>query len=95
MFMAATVKSEVRQNAWDEDFLRSIHSMDLVTAQREVIGLLEAGSTRDNKKAHLIRDIRRAKTSAEVSRIMYNAMLSGSGLGSLNSSWSKMYGSAK
>jgi hypothetical protein len=87
--------SAERENEWDGDFLRSIPSMSLDQAQKEVCALIESGTTRPSKKAHLIRDIKKARSSAEVSRIMYNAMLAGSGLGTVNSPWQKLHGAAK
>lgn len=83
--------SEVRENAWDGDFLRTLPTLSLEAAQEQVCALIEEGSTKPSKKAGLIRDVRRAKTSAEVARIMYNAMLAGSGLGVTNSSWQKLH----
>ena len=88
-------KSTERTNAWDPDFLRTLDSMTLDAAQSAVIELIEAGTTKPSKKAHLVRDIRKAKSAGEVSRIMYNAMLAGSGLGTVNSPWQQLHGSAQ
>ena len=79
---------------WDHDLLRSISTMDLGRAQKEAIGLVEASTTRLSKKAGLCRDFRKARNSPEVSRILYNALLSGEGFGIKNSAWQKTHGSA-
>lgn len=83
-----------KQNKWNVDFLRGLDTLPLEESKSRAIALLQDGSTRDNRKSHLIRDISKAPTSAEVSRIMYNAYLSGSGMGSFNSQWSQTYGRA-
>jgi hypothetical protein len=81
-----------KQNGWDADFLRDLHKLSLEEAIRRATDLVENGTTKPSKKAHLIRDFNKAKNSAEVSRIMYNAMLAGSGLGIQGSQWQKMHG---
>ena len=86
-------KSE-RKNKWDDEFLRGLDKLPLEEARKQAIDLVSVGTTRDNRKNHLVRDLGNAKSSAEVSRIMYNAYLSGSGMGSLNSQWSRDYGRA-
>lgn len=83
-----------KQNKWDENFLRGLDKLPLEVARKQAIELVQSGTTRDNRKNHLVKDLSGAPTSAEVSRIMYNAYLSGSGMGSLNSAWSKAYGKA-
>lgn len=87
--------TEERENAWDADLIGRLHTMTLEEAKKAVVDLIEAGSTRPSKKAHLIRDFMKCKTPAEISRIMYNALLSGSGLGVQGSAWSKLHGAAK
>lgn len=81
-------------NGWDPDFLRVLHTKTLEEAQKLVIDLIESGTTKPAKKAHLVRDFKKARSSVEISKIMYNAMLSGSGLGISGSAWSKAYGAA-
>lgn len=83
-----------KQNKWNVDFLRELDKLPLEEAKSQAISLLEGGTTRDNRKSHLIKDISASPTAAEVSRIMYNAYLSGSGMGSFNSKWSQTYGRA-
>jgi hypothetical protein len=86
---------EERKNDWDSDLLRELHTLPLETARKAVIDLVQSGTTRPSKKAHLIRDFMKCKTSAEISRIMYNALLAGSGLGIQGSAWSKLHGASQ
>lgn len=84
-----------KENHWDADFIRGLHLLSLEEARKQVIDLVNSGTTRPSKKAHLIRDFMKCRSSAEVSRIMYNALLAGSGLGVQGSAWSKLHGVAK
>lgn len=82
----------MKQNDWNEDFLRSLNTLTLEEARRQAIDLIEVGTTKAVKKSALSRDIQKARTSAEVSRIMYYAYLAGSGLGLSGSAWQKQFG---
>lgn len=87
-------KSTEKPNKWSEDFLRGLDKLPLEEARKQATFLVQDGSTRDNRKSHLVRDLSSAKSSAEISRIMYNAFLSGSGMGVEGSKWSRTYGRA-
>ena len=80
-----------KENTWNADFLREVHLLPLEEARRRAIDLVNTGTTKPSKKAHLIRDFEKARTSAEVSRIMYAAYLAGSGLGIRGSQWQKLH----
>jgi hypothetical protein len=81
--------------SWDPDFLRGLHELSLEEARRVASDLVNSGTTKPSKKAHLIRDFMSAKSSAEVSRIMYNAMLAGTGFGIQGSAWQRLHGGSK
>lgn len=82
---------EIKENGWNEDFLREVHLLPLEEAKRQAIDLVSSGTTKASKKGHLIRDFEKARTPAEVSRILYAAFLAGSGLGIQGSQWQKLH----
>ena len=79
-------------NGWNPDFLRDLDKLSLEEARRQATNLVNEGTTKPSKKAHLIRDFNRAKSSAEISRIMYFAYLAGTGFGVSGSVWQKLHG---
>jgi hypothetical protein len=80
-----------QENAWNADFLRTIIDYPVEKARELAIDLVNSGSTKPSKKAALVRDFQKARTSAEVSRICYAAYLAGSGLGIQGSQWQKLH----
>jgi hypothetical protein len=79
-------------DTFDPDLLRNIETMVHSEATKLCVELVDNSNTRPIKKAALIRDIKEAPNSSELSRIMWNVLLSGEGLITLGSSWQKMYG---
>jgi hypothetical protein len=78
-----------RENGWNADFLLIDYPLD--KAQELATDLVNSGSTKPSKKAALVRDFMKARTSAEVSRILYAAYLAGTGLGIQGSQWQKLH----
>ncbi len=86
---------EREKNDWDADFLRGLVLLSREEAIRQATDLVNAGTTKPSKKAHLIRDFNKCRSAIDVSRIMYNALLAGSGLGISGSQWQKLHGASQ
>lgn len=80
---------QVKKNTFEADSLRDIESMDLSAARNTCVGIIEETSTKELRKQALIRDLKRAPTNKELSRIMWNVLLAGEGLSSATSNWMK------
>lgn len=76
---------------FDVEILRNLEVMEITTAKSVSIDLIKSSKTKASKKQHLIKDISEAPDAREVSRIMWNTMLSGNGLSILDSKWQKMH----
>lgn len=81
------------QEFFDVDILRNLELMDIDTARSTSVELIKTSRTRAMKKAHLIRDLTAAPSAREISRIMWNTLLSGSGNSILGSKWQEQHGS--
>lgn len=77
----------MKEDFFDAEVLRSIETMDVADANTLCIKLITESKTKAVKKQHLIRDINAADSSKEKSRIMWNVMLSGMGLATVDSHW--------
>ena len=82
-------------DTFDPSLLQNIESMEHSEARTHCLNLIQKTNTKANKKAALIRDIQAAPNSKELSRIMWNVLLAGEGLITLNSAWAATYGSSK
>ena len=82
-------------DTFDPQELQHIQYMELLDARVHCTNLIERTKTKQPKKAALLRDIREAPNSKELSRIMWNVMLSGEGLAITDSAWQKNYGTKK
>jgi hypothetical protein len=76
---------------FDPEVLRSIEAMDHLQANEVCIDLIKNTKTKASKKQHLLLDIQKAESPKEMSRIMWNVMLSGEGLATLGSAWQKLH----
>ena len=76
---------------FDTETLRNLENMDHRNAQVTALNMIQTSKTKASKKMHLIRDIQYAPTAKEVSRIMWNTLLSGSGMSVMNSGWQKLH----
>ena len=85
------MKHIITSNLFDHDLLRDIERMDCSEARAQCINMVEETSTKPNKKQALIRDIEEAPNSKELSRIMWNVLLAGEGLSTMNSNWQRKY----
>lgn len=79
------------QEYFDPEVLRTIETLSHSEANQLCIELIEGTKTKSSKKAHLIKDINEAPDPREMSRIMYNTMLSGMGLATMGSAWQKLH----
>lgn len=75
----------------DIDILRKLDKMDLVAAKATANTLIDPRKTKQVVLNRLRYDIEKALTSAEVSRIMWQVYMSGSGYGTIGSAWKKHY----
>ena len=67
--------------------LAGIENLPLADARAKAVEIVS--KLKSAKKDKLLRDVQKAPTSAEVSRILWMMELAKSGLSSLDSSWSK------
>lgn len=77
---------------FDPDLIRNIETMTHEAAKALCIELINGSATKPQKKAALLRDISNAPNPRELSRIMWNVLLSGEGLITIGSVWQKMHG---
>ena len=75
----------------DMNILNKINKLPLNEARFAAIGLIDRKKTKKLTRILLERDIERARSSAEVSRIAHNIYLSGEGLGVVGSGWKRNY----
>jgi len=76
---------------FDPEMLRAIEGMNCEDARSQCVDLIQKTSTRETRKNALLRDIKSAPNSKELSRIMWNVMLAGEGLATTNSAWQRSY----
>lgn len=75
------------------DAINDLVNHKLGTAQVNAVLILNTATFKNGaKKVMLIRDIEKAKTSAEVCRIMYYTYLAGEGLSTVNAPWQQRFG---
>lgn len=75
----------------DRTILDSLETMPLNKAREEAVALIDVKKTKPVVLNRLKYDISVARTSQEVMRIMWAVYMSGSGYGTLGSSWKKHY----
>jgi hypothetical protein len=74
--------------------LQNLDKMTLSAAQEAAVTLIDVRKTKKLVLNRLQHDISKAPTAAEVSRIMWQVYMSGSGLGTVGSAWKKHYRNA-
>lgn len=77
----------------DMNMLQKLDKLPLNEARSAAVNLIDPKKTKKIVRNRLEYDISKAPTSAEVSRIMWQVYMSGSGYGTLGSSWKKHYNS--
>ena len=75
----------------DISVLQTLDKMDLNTAKEAAVSLIDVRKTKKIVLNRLHHDISKAPSAAEVSRIMWQVYMSGTGLGTVGSSWKKHY----
>lgn len=80
---------------FDTGILRQLETLTHLEARAVSLDLIKGSNTKALKKAALIRDIERAPSSKEISRIMWNVLLAGEGLATTNSVWQANFGGGK
>lgn len=85
----------VKKELFDPEVLSSIDKMDLSMAKKtamDMVKLMPRKSMSQNTSVNRITyDLQKAPSSLEVSRIMFQVYLSGTGLGTIGSAWKKHY----
>lgn len=76
---------------FDLDVLRSLEKLSLNEAKTISINIIKASKTKPAVMNRLTHDLTKALTSKEVCRIMWQTYMSGTGFGTLNSSWKRHY----
>jgi len=78
----------------DMDILNRLHTMHVVTSKDAAVKLIDTTKTKKVVLNRLLYDISVAPSAAEVSRIMWQVYMSGSGYGTIGSTWKKHYADA-
>jgi hypothetical protein len=78
-------------STFDLDILRNLEKLSLNEAKTISLDIIKTSKTKLVVMNRLIRDLTAAPTAKEVSRIMWQTYMSGTGFGTLNSSWKKHY----
>ena len=78
----------------DMDILNRLHTMHVVTSKDAAVKLIDTTKTKKLVLNRLLYDISVARSAAEVSRIMWQVYMSGSGYGTIGSTWKKHYADA-
>lgn len=76
---------------FDLDVLRNIETMPIDEAKNVATDMIKSTKTKQAVMNRLVSDISKAPTSREVMRIMWATYMSGTGFGTMNSSWKKHY----
>ena len=77
----------------DLQILQKLDKMDLTEAREAANNLIDVKKTKKVVHNRLIYDLDKANSSREVSRIMWQVYMSGSGYGTIGSTWKKHYNS--
>lgn len=75
----------------DMNMLQKLDKLPLNEARFAAVNLIDPKKTKQRVQQRLEYDISKAPNSAEVSRIMWQVYLSGSGLATVGSAWKKKY----
>tara|TARA_B110000259_G_scaffold131691_1_gene148540 strand:- start:2414 stop:2653 length:240 start_codon:yes stop_codon:yes gene_type:complete len=78
----------------DMNVLNRLHTMHVVTSKDAAVKLIDTTKTKKLVLNRLLYDISVARSAAEVSRIMWQVYMSGSGYGTIGSTWKKHYADA-
>jgi hypothetical protein len=73
------------------DTLRELAGLDLETARNTAIGMLDKPKKPSTRYIGIVRDLNKAKSAKEVERIMWNVVLAGEGMASINSPWQQLH----
>lgn len=75
----------------DMNMLQKLDKLPLNEARFAAVNLIDPKKTKKLVRNRLEYDISKAPNSAEVSRIMWQVYMSGSGFGTIGSAWKKHY----
>ena len=78
----------------DMNVLQQLDKMPLEKAREAAVTLIDPKKTKKLVMNRLQYDISKAWSAAEVSRIMWQVYMSGSGYGTIGSAWKKHYNAA-
>lgn len=80
---------------FDLEVMRKLETLPHAEALSVSLELLKTSKTKAHKKAALMRDIEKAPSSREISRIMWNTLMAGEGLFTTDSTWQSYFGGGK
>jgi hypothetical protein len=82
----------VKKEIFDIEVLRDLENMTIDEAKNEAMSIIEKMTkTKGAVVNRLKHDVDSAPTPSEVSRIMWQVYLSGTGFGTIGSAWKKHY----
>lgn len=82
----------MKKEIFDVEILRTLETMRLDEAKSHAVSIIEKMTkTKAAVVNRLMHDIEVAPTSSEVSRIMWQVYMSGTGFGTIGSAWKKHY----
>lgn len=73
------------------DTLRELAKLDLDSARSTALGMLVKPKKISTRYTGILRDLNKAKSSREIERIMWNVVLAGEGMASINSPWQQLH----
>lgn len=73
----------------EKEIDKVVKAVDVDDAREAAISLVKQSRTNDRKKATIINDLKNTRTKEKIMMTMYNMVLSGEGMGSTTSKWSK------
>lgn len=79
-------------STFDLDILRNLEKLSLNDAKAISIDIIKSSKTKLVVMNRLVHDLTKAPSAKEVSRIMWQTYMSGTGFGTLGSTWKKHYG---
>lgn len=80
----------MREETFKVEVLRTLDTLNIQEATVVANNIIESSGASDKKKLLLKESIKKARRSKDISFIMWNAYLSGEGLGTFTSSWCKI-----
>lgn len=84
----------VYEGSLDPAKVKALQGMSVEQAMAAASELISSSKTSEARKAKLLMNIQSSRTTDDVLRLMYNVLLAGDGMSTVNSKWQKKFGEA-